>query len=261
MIKHLQLFHCIFTISLQRQLAHRANLFFEILMTAIGLLSGIFAVAAIFSRTSSLAGWSLGGTIVLLGSYQFVSGIIAAFVTPNLAFFQPKVTNGEIDEALLKPASNLFLMSLGTCQPWAITQSLLGLATVGFGIAIGSIKLTALSLLLYGLLLFIGVLTAWASRALLACLAFWAPGMEPSIIYDACWELGRYPLAVYHPFLQKLLTHVIPIAFISTFPALVLVQGPTKALFIGSLIGGSIFLILVSIVWRRALRRYTSATS
>lgn len=261
MIKHLQLLHWVFSISLQRHLAHRTNLLFEAVMTAVGLLSGILAVTAVFSRVNTLAGWTFGETIILLGTYQFISGLIAVFITPNLAFFQPKVTNGEIDEVLLKPASSLFLVSLGTCHPWSIVQSLLGVVTIVIGIIIGDFYLTALHLISYLLLLFVGLLVGWASRTLLACLAFWAPGMEPSIIYDAFWELGRYPLNVYHPLVQRLLTYIIPVAYISTFPTQALVNGMNPALFFGSITGAVIFVVLVVGIWSRALKRYTSATS
>lgn len=261
MIKHVLLFRRVFAISLQRQLAHRVNLAFDAMMTAVGLASGLLALIAVFSRVETLAGWSLGSTIILLGTYQFISGMIAAFVTPNLAFFQPKVTNGEIDEVLLKPVSSLFLVSLGTCYPWALVQSVLGLATVAVGIAIGDVPFTAAGFLAYIVLLFVGLLVGWASRVLLACAAFWAPGAEPSIIYDAFWELGRYPLSIYHSIVQRLLTFVIPVAFISTFPAQALVSGLPLTLFVGSIAAAVLFTLLAAGTWRRALRRYTSATS
>jgi len=261
MIKHVLLFRRVFAVSLQRQLAHRANLAFDAMMTAVGLASGLLALIAVFSRVETLAGWTLGGMIVLLGTYQFISGMIAAFVTPNLAFFQPKVTNGEIDEVLLKPVSSLFLVSLGTCYPWALVQSLLGLATVAAGVSFVDVALTATGLLAYVLLLLVGLLVGWASRVLLACAAFWAPGAEPSIIYDAFWELGRYPLSIYHSIVQRLLTFVVPVAFISTLPAQALVSGMGPTLFVGSLAASVIYVLLARVAWQRALRRYTSATS
>ncbi len=87
------------------------------------------------------------------------------------------------------------------------------------GVAPLSAQLTAMGALSSLLLLLAGTVIAWATRVLLASLAFWAPGAEPTVLYSGFWQLGRYPIDIYHPIVRGLLIYVVPVAFISSIPA------------------------------------------
>lgn len=60
---------------------------------------------------------------------------------------------------------------------------------------------------------------AWASRVLLVITAFWSPALTPDVLYGALWQLGRYPVSIYRPAVRALLTYVVPVAFVATYPA------------------------------------------
>jgi ABC-2 type transport system permease protein len=102
---------------------------------------------------------------------------------------------------------------------------------------------------------------AWASRVLLACLAFWALGFEPEVLYSAVWQLGRYPVNIYHPAIRRLLTYVAPVAFIAAVPARTLTCGADPVLLIARLAAAAVSVWVAQRAWQAGLRRYTSATS
>lgn len=257
----LRIFGRILSIAVQRKLAHRANLVFEGILTTLSVAAGIAAVAIVFTHTHSLAGWSMPEILVLLGMFQVVSGLLATFVQPNLSWFAEKVTGGQLDAILLQPVPSLFSASLGTCEPWSLYQVGLGLAVIGMGAAPLRNDLTFGDASVALVLLAAGTIIAWASRVLLACLAFWAPGVEPTVFYGALWELGRYPINIYHPLVRRLLTYVVPVAFISTIPAQALTRGVSPALLVGGVVAAAAATWLAVSAWNAGLRRYTSATS
>src|SRR5258706_3206610 len=171
-------------------------LFFFFLMIRRPPRSTLFPYTTLFrspGQVEALAGWRLEEAIVLLGMYQLISGLLATFVEPNLAWFANKVISGELDDLLLKPAPSLFTASLGMCQPWALLQVGLGAAIVVAGVAPLGAQLTAAGVASALLLLLAGAVMARASRVLLARLAFWAPGVEPTVHDSAFRQLGRYP--------------------------------------------------------------------
>lgn len=103
----------------------------------------------------------------------------------------------------------------------------------------------------------------WATRVLTAAVAFWALGLELGVAYDALWQFARCPIGIYPAALQLLFTYVLPIAFVATVPAEVLLSGDASS-FAAVLVALAVSLAacaLAWLVWRRALRRYTSATS
>jgi ABC-2 type transport system permease protein len=96
---------------------------------------------------------------------------------------------------------------------------------------------------------------------LLASLALWAPSVQLDVVYGALWQFGRYPVSVYRQPLRFVLTYVLPVAFISTVPALALTRGAGPILILIGLVVGTGAIAIVHIVWKTGLRSYTSATS
>lgn len=260
-MKLLRLFAAIVSLSLSRELAFRANLVFQVLMTATGLASGLAALAIVYTQTETLGGWRLGEAIVLLGTYQLVSGLRATFIDPNLAWFAEQVKSGKLDDILLKPMSSLFLASLGRCAPLALPEAALGVAVLGLGLReLGTVP-TPWGVASWLVMVAVGVAITWASRVLLASVALWAPSVGLDVVYGALWQFGRYPVDIYRQPIRFVLTYVLPVAFIAAFPARVLKRGASiELLLVGPLLGiGAI--MLVQMVWNAGLRRYTSATS
>ncbi len=80
-------------------------------------------------------------------------------------------------------------------------------------------------------------------------------------VFYAFYEAGRYPVTIYRGAVRVLLTFVVPIAFVTTFPASALLgridQATTLiglALAVGLTVGSNRF-------WNFAVRHYSSASS
>lgn len=257
----LRLWWGMFLLALQRDAAHRTNLVFQGLVTIAGTVAGLFALDVVYDYVQTLAGWQLGEAIVLLGAFQCVTGMLDAFVQPNLMWFSNKVTGGELDDALLRPVPSLFMVTLGTSEPWALAQTVAGLGLIGLGVANLQGQITIASALAALLLLASGAVIGWATRVLLASLAFWSPGIDPTVLYSAFWQLGRYPISIYQPWVRRLLTYAIPVALIATIPARTLTRGADYALVFGGLAAALIAVVCTRWIWNLGLRRYTGATS
>jgi ABC-2 type transport system permease protein len=260
-LRLLRLFGMIFSISLRRELAFRADLMFQVLMTVISLASGLAALSLVYTQTDTLGGWNLAEAIVLLGTYQIVSGILSAFIEPNVSWFSGQVKSGKLDEVLLKPVSSIFLVSLGSCAPLALGQVGMGMVVLGIGLEqLGAVP-SLWGVVSWLALLAVGIAITWAWRVLVASLALWSPGVELDVVYGALWQFGRYPVSLYRQPLRFVLTWVLPVAFVSTFPTLALTRGVSLVLIVGGLCIGLMAIMLVRGIWNAGLRRYTSATS
>ncbi|MBA3944770.1 MAG: ABC-2 family transporter protein [Herpetosiphonaceae bacterium] len=260
-MKLLRVFVAICSVSVRRSLAFRANLIFQMLMTATGLGAGLAALGIVYSQTQTLGGWRLGDVIVLLGTYQIVSGVLATFIEPNVMWFAGQVKSGKLDDILLKPISSLFLASLGSCAPLELSQVMLGLVVVAVGLVTMGTAVTLWNSVGWLLMLMLGIAVMWASRVLVASVALWAPGIDLDVVYGALWQFGRYPVSIYQPPIRFVLTYVLPVAFISTLPARALTHGTSLPLLVFGLLVGLGAVMIVRTVWNLGLRRYTSATS
>lgn len=261
MLKLPRLLLAMFSLSLRRELAFRADLLFRVSTAVVDAAAGLLALGLVYTRTQTLGGWTLGETIVLLGTYQIASGLLATFIEPNLAWFGGHVRSGKLDETLLRPVSSLFLASLGSCSPLGLVGVATGAAVLGLGLAELGVAPAASGVAAWLVLLAAAMAVTWASRVLVACVTLWAPGAELDVVYGAVWQFGRYPVSLYRRPLRFVLTWLLPVAFVATFPAAALTRGVRLELLVGGLAVGFGAILLARAVWRRGLRRYTSATS
>lgn len=256
-----RLFASIVSVSLRREFAFRANLLFQVLTTMVSVGSGVAALALVYTQTRTLGGWSLGEAIVLLGTYEIVSGMLVAFIEPNLIWFAEQVQSGKLDDILLKPVASVFLASLGSCAPLALSRILLGLVMLGLGL--GELRTVPALAGVIGwlLLLVVSIVITWASRVLLASVALWAPAVSLDVVYGAIWQFGRYPVSIYRQPIRFALTYVLPVVFIATAPAHALTRGVDPPSLLIGLVVSTLAVAMACAVWNAGLRRYTSATS
>ncbi|GAA2756431.1 ABC transporter permease [Actinopolymorpha rutila] len=260
-LKLIRLFGILFSLSLRRQLAFRADLLFEVVLTVVGLGSSLAALAMLYTRTSTLGGWGPGEAVVLLGTFQIVSGLRQAFVEPNLTWFGKQVMDGQLDAVLLQPAPAIYLASLSLCAPLALAQVGLGVAVVAYGVQLSGLVVTVAGVAAWLLMVAAATAVMWATRALSAAVVFWAMGLTLDVVYDAVWQFARYPVDIYRRPLRLLLTYVLPVAFLTTVPSRALLHDPTLPLAAAALAVGAGSVLLAQLAWRAGLRRYTSATS
>jgi len=261
-VKLLRLLGASFSMSLRRSVAFRVNLLFDVIMAFTGLGTTIAAVLIVFTRTGTVGGWSKAEFLVLIGTYELITGLRSTFIDPNLSWFPDNgIRNGKLDAYLLQPAPSLFLASLSLSSPLALIECALGASVLGWGISAAPEAPSAAGVLSWLLLLCAGLVVTWALSVLLACLAFWAPKLQLDVFYDSAWQLGRYPTDVFARPIRFVLTYVFPLALIAAVPSSVLLNGAQFGQVAAGLLAAAVAGGLAALAWRAGLRRYTGATS
>lgn len=258
-VRLIRLYGTLFSMAIRRQLAFRTNLGFEVLLTMATLVTTLAAVLALFTRTGRVGGFSVAGTVVLVGTFHVLSGLRRALVEPNLRFNGEQVATGEFDGLLLQPAPIVFLVSLGGAAPLALVQVALGLGTVVAGAAREN---AGPALMLCWLVLVCSAAAVmWATRTMLATTVFFSLGLSLDVVYDAVWQAAAYPTGVFATPVRQVLTWVVPVAFIATVPAAVLTGALSPAWVAAGPVVAALCVAAALALWRVALHRYTSATS
>jgi ABC-2 type transport system permease protein len=94
----------------------------------------------------------------------------------------------------------------------------------------------------------------------LMSMAFWFVSVENlAVLFDAVFEAARYPVSAYPGALRFLFVYLIPIAWTTTIPASALTGRLAPGFALAALAVGGAALALTRLLWRNALRRYTSA--
>ncbi len=255
-----RLYGMLFSLSLRRQVAFRADLAFEISGTIIGVTAALAALLAVFTRTTQLGGFTASEAVALLGTYQVVSGLRQALVEPNLRFNGQQVANGSFDAVLTQPAPAIFLTSLGGAAPLALVQPVLGALVILATIFYGDSQPTAIGIIAWIALVVAGTVVMWATRCIIAAAVFWSLGLALDVAYDGIWQLGAYPTTMLSQPLRTL-CYVIPVAFIATVPTAALVGNLAPVWALAGIAAAFVASALALVIWRLGIRNYTSATS
>jgi ABC-2 type transport system permease protein len=246
----------------QRDAAYRADFYAQIAVSLLQMTTEIVTARVIFYQTPTLAGWNLYQVLSLLGVYHLVTGFIGTFVAPNMRQLMADVREGTFDFVLLKPASSQFLASIRSLQLWRLTDILLGAGLVLYAVRHMAASVGLLQAAQFVLTLAAGMVIVYSFWLMLSTLCFWFVRIDNlEMIFWNLFEAGRYPLDVYPGWVQRGLTVVVPLAFITTVPARALTGTLTASWLLAALLLAIAMATAASLFWRVALRRYSGASA
>ena len=250
--------------SAQSDLAYRSNFFIGLLHSILNLIVGVLGLVVLFGQVETVRGWSFASTLALLGVYLTISALRGLFIGPSLdalAGMEGDVWSGRFDFTLLRPIDTQFFVSLRQWRLFGLIDLALGLGTLVVAVTQLGQTLPPAHLLEFLVALVAGVAIVYAVLLIFTALVFWSPGLLFTWVFDAIFQLARYPIGVYPGWLQLVLTWVIPVGVMTTIPAEALSGGLQPGVLLGSVILAAILLMGASLLFRWGLRRYKSASS
>jgi ABC-2 type transport system permease protein len=219
-------------------------------------------VLVLFGHRPLLAGWSFEEALVVMGWFLLMKGILEGAVNPSLASVVEHIRKGTLDFVLLKPADAQFLVSTAKFEPWRLVDLLAALAV--FGVAFHRLgRWPAPGHVAAALLLMVcAAWTLYSLWILVVSAAFHVVKIDNlSYLFSSIFDAARWPVGVFRGFWRLLFTFVVPLALMTTYPALALLGRLDLATAAGSLLGAALFAAFARVVWLRSIGRYTSASS
>jgi len=189
--------------------------------------------------------------------------VLEGGVTPSLLSVVEGVRNGALDFVLLKPADAQFMVSTSKFEPWRVVDFLGAAAIFSYAFEKMGRWPSRTEVLMAGLLLVVAVLLLYSIWILVVSAAFWVVRMDNlSYLFSSIFDAARWPIDAFNsPLLRWIFTYVFPLALMTTFPAHALLGELNQTNLSLALAGGVGFAVLARLVWTRALRFYTSASS
>ncbi len=250
---------------LRSGMEYRADFVLETLFGLIREATGFALIWVILARFENLAGWTLGEVAFLYGLRVTTHGLVG-LATGNIWRLEYSVREGEFDRYLVRPAPPLLQLLTERVPLSAFGELLGGPALFLAANSLVDVAWTPWAMLYLLLALVGGALLELGIRVLIVSFAFRALRVNGlmAIMDDIFSDFGTYPLSIFGPTLQFLLTFGIPVAFMAYFPAVVLL-GRTSELRIpsvfayGAPLAGVFWIALALHVFHRELRHYKSA--
>ena len=251
--------------SLRSEFQYRANAMMSVIGGIIYQLTGFLIVWIIVNRFNTIGGWSLAEITFLYGMRLTSHGIFYMCFSQLFELDRVLIT-GEFDRFLVRPLSPLLQLFTRKLRVNCFGDligggALLAFAWRGLDIDWSPLAVGYLLLAVVG-----GALVEGAVQIAMGALSFRFLNTIAlrTTINEVFNQYGNYPLRIFPPLLQYLLTFGLPVAFVAYFPASTLLDRSNELLVspwlaaAAPLVGLALFLLALRI-WRRASRRYQSS--
>ncbi|MBW5445044.1 ABC transporter permease [Cohnella sp. CFH 77786] len=211
---------CFARLAIQRQLEYPLFLVSWFLMIPIQYFSGIWMLKILVDRFQPLNGWDFPELAFVYGLGLISHGIMVVLFI-NTWHIDNMVINGQFDRLLLRPMNVFFQLVSSYFNFIGLIDLIPGTVVFLYGCHLVGFEWTFANMIKLILVLIGGVLIRASLFIALGTIAF-RTKKNASMVGFALSLLERatmYPLSIYPYVIQVLFTFVIPIGFISFYPA------------------------------------------
>jgi ABC-2 type transport system permease protein len=215
----------------------------------------------LFYRTGyTFQNWSWEEATVVLGLFTLLQGFAATFLIPNLNRIVDQVQYGTLDYILLKPISSQFWLSARTISPWGTPDLIFAIALIAY--AGNRLDLSLANYLISLIPITFGLISLYSLWFMLGATSIWFVKIyNVTEVLRGLLDAGRFPMVAYPAVYRFIFTFIIPVAFLTTIPAEIMLGRSEVSWILGAGFLACFLLILSALFWQFALRFYTSASS
>lgn len=243
-------------------LQYRLDFFLEVLMALFWSATALVPLYVLFSVRDGVAGWSAHEMLVVVGFFTLLKGVLSSVIQPSLSQAVEHIRKGTLDFLLIKPADAQFMLSTSKLDLAHLADVVAGVGIIAWALARVPGHVTLGSCVLAFTLLVCGLSILYALWILVVSLAFRVVKIDNmNYLFVSLFEAARWPSSVFRGALALFFTFVIPLALMTTYPALALL-GKASSRHLLTAVGVAAALLAVSRwVWQRSLRSYTGASA
>lgn len=227
------------------------------------ILRFIFFLIFLFllaEKTKVVAGYNLWQVVFFFLTFNLLDST-TQFLLREVYNFRTMVVRGNFDLVLVKPMNPLFRVLAGGAD----LLDLLTFPILIFFLIYAAIKMggiTIIGVALYMLLYLNSFLIAIALHAMVVSIGILTTEVNNTImLYRDLSGMGRIPVDLYRQPIRALLTFIIPVGVMITFPAKAIMNLLSWQFTLFSFFLGGIFFWISLWLWNFSLRRYSSASS
>lgn len=217
----------------------------------------------LFANVNSIAGWSRPEVMFLISlSIIFTELMTGLFYVWNTRVIPERVRNGTMDFFLLKPIDNQFSLTAIQIYPSSFLGALVGLFMLVQTLPELNTAITLTRLFAGSIIFLCGIAIGYAIMTILSSLTI--TFINANFLVELPYQIFKFsekPHSIYFGVLKFVLFLIIPIVFMASVPADVMVRNGTLWYVPMSIAITAAALFLTRKVWIILVNRYSSASS
>jgi ABC-2 type transport system permease protein len=248
--------------SLIHAMQYRLDFLVEGLMSVYWLGWNLLPLLILYDDRAAVAGWDYPSALVVIAWFVILRGILEGAINPSLVDVVERLRTGSFDYTLLKPADAQFLVSTARFVPWRIVDLCGGIGLMVWAFVLLGHPPAPIDVAAGVGMLIAAVMAMYALWIMIVCAAFWVVRLDNlAFLLGAVFDAARWPVHVFRGAWRVIFTFVIPLALMTTYPAMAVLGTLDGRTALACLAGALLLLVLSRLAWRTAIRSYTSASS
>lgn len=257
--KNLRLYFKLQLMQIRSTIEYAADFWIGIVGAMMLQASGLVFITALFSQIPSVAGWTVWNIVVMYGLAMIPTGLRELFCD-GFWTLRAKVNTGEFDRVLVRPVSPALQSATAIVSIHGFGGVILGSTLLTLGLTRSDVHLQWWTIP-YLLIVIVSSTVLVSSISMLINLTgFWEPSAQSALptMLALMIDFAKFPIDIYNGAIRTFITFVLPYAFISYFPALILLDRDTgwKWLGLATPVAALWMVLVTRFLWGKALNRY-----
>lgn len=261
-MRYLRLYFSFLKINLQSALAYRNNFLFGLLITGLESFAIFITITILFNHIPSINEWSYSDMMVLIGIYMVVNGLSWVLFRASVEKLDHLINRGDFDNFLVKPISSQFLASFNRMDVEDAARGVVGIAIIIAGFVQADRIPTLFGIIGFIITLACAEAILYSLQLILKTISFkFVQGWGSNNIFYRLQDTAQFPLTIYRGLTRLFFTLIIPMYFVTTVPAQLLLGKVTSLWLLWALLAATISLVVTRAIWHHMLKSYSSASS
>ncbi len=241
-------------------LQYRVDFFVQVFMALFWGGIALVPLLVLFTMREGVAGFTAYEAYIVVGFFVALKGVIEGVIQPSLLNVVEHIRKGTLDFLLLKPVDAQFMLSTSKFQLARVVDVIAGFGLVSFALYKARGAPAWHELLTCFFVFLCALIILYSLWIMVVSLSFHVVKVDNlSYLIVSVFDAARFPASIFRGGFALVFTFIIPLALMTTYPALALlgrIQGAEVATSMGVALA---FLGLSRLMWLRSIRAYTGA--
>lgn len=224
-----------------------------------------FGISTVFifyllKGTKLLAGYTMEQTLIFYLTFNIIDSISQQFFR-EVYRFRPLIVSGDFDTILVKPVHPFVRVLVGGIDILDFIPTVLYVLMLAYLLSTIDLLFTPMIIIFIVMIVNSFIITA-AFHILVLSVGIVSTEVDHTImIYRDITRMGTFPIDIYSEPLRSILTFVVPVGLMMSFPVKALFSLISPTMIVLGLCLSSVFFALSIWAWNGALARYQSVSS
>lgn len=263
-IRHyLSLYAALWRNSVIRELGFKVNFLMWIVVEGLWFALQLTFIGVLYLHTESIGSWTKWQVVALVGTSHLIQQLFTAIFLTNLTALSEHIRTGKLDFMLLLPVNTRFLVSFRQVDLGGFVNAAGAVGVIGYALHRLAYTPGVAQVAGFLLLVLIGILVHYSLMLMLSATSFWTVRAQGIVWgYYNLFNIARLPDEAFRGAFKAVFTFALPMLLVSNVPVKLLVDklgSPFEMLLLVAL--AVLIFVASELLWRTALKRYTSASS